>query len=56
MCALNNVGGQLDARFPNGRVYDFKGKIIVRELGASDGENYESQSAFATAYGLITGA
>lgn len=64
MCALNNVGGRVDARIPEDgavvtRVCDtLSGEIHISienriVLGSSEiVELHEDQSAFATAYGL----
>ena len=65
MCALNNVGGHLDAYVPNLSNPAKKGHlVVVREMGAAtievragfaegaEREDYRNRSAFAAAYGL----
>ena len=66
MCALNNVGGRITAQvaivdagtYVN--VYETSLGIVfvtkVCDFDRVDHEEYESQSAFATAYDLATGA
>lgn len=65
MCALNNVGGRVTAEFGGLQAYELsdgsicvQGDAAVRNGAAmEDGiEAYDSQSAFAQAYGLQTGA
>lgn len=55
MCALNNVGGLVDARMENRRVIERSIGIWVYELLEGEwepGERYASQAEFAAAYGL----
>lgn len=65
MCALNNVGGKVDAYVPNLSNPAKKGHLVaVREMGATtvevragfdeeeEREDYRNQAAFAAAYGL----
>lgn len=65
MCALNNLGGKVDAYVPNLSNPAKKGHLVaVREMGATtievragfdeeeEREDYRNQAAFAAAYGL----
>ena len=65
MCALNNVGGKVDAYVPNLSNPAKKGHlVVVREMGATaievragfaegaEREDYRNQAAFAASYGL----
>lgn len=58
MCALNNVGGRVFATMGDQRVTEANGAVTVSEYQEGQWEpceRYDSQSAFATAYGLQQG-
>lgn len=65
MCALNNVGGRIAATVAvvdvgtHVNVYETSSGIVfvtkVCDFDRVDSEEYESQAAFATAYGLQQG-
>ena len=56
MCSLNNVSGRIDAHISSaGRVVECANGVVLVTAYGKQSEDYSSQSAFATAYGLQQG-
>lgn len=52
MCALNNIGGRIDARIGYTRVNETVSAGILVTAPDHSTEQYNDQAAFAAAYGL----
>jgi len=52
MCALNNVSMRVEAHIGSAVVYETTSGAVVVDAYAVGSERYETQHAFAVAYGL----